>query len=253
MRRLTRLMPGTLVIRHVIISLTGENRAVPRAAARDARHRRDARREPARRGPDAAVRAGCVRRRTGDDRRRRVRDLQLCYDRDTDRCSDDNGFFNYTDYEHSALRMLRVGVTAAVKAGRTSIGPRRAAQRERRAPRNRTRVVLSGIRPWTSRAFDVQVGRVPPTFGAFARRTYPADNLVIGYPLAYQYLTSLRPDALPADADELLRMRGRGWLSNFSVGNTGAGSRAGRSSARFGGTPASRCMPRTISSTAPRR
>jgi hypothetical protein len=59
---------------------------------------------------------------------------------------------------------------------------------------------------------------VPPTFGAFARRTYPADNPLIGYPLAYQYLTSLRPDALPANADELIRMRGRGWLSSFSVG-----------------------------------
>ena len=53
-------------------------------------------------------------------------------------------------------------------------------------------------------------GRIPPT------------TCVIGYPLAYQYLTSLRPDALPANADELLRMRGRGWLSNFSVGNTAA-------------------------------
>src|SRR2546426_251072 len=45
------------------------------------------------------------------------------------------------------------------------------------------------------------------------------DNPLIGYPLAYQYLTSLRPDALPANADELLRMRARGWLSNFSIGN----------------------------------
>src|SRR5207237_461869 len=76
------------------------------------------------------------------------------------------------------------------------------------------------IRPWTNRAFDIQIGRVPPTFGAFARRTYASDNLLIGYPLAYQYLTSLRPDALPANADELLRMRGRGWLSNFSIGTT---------------------------------
>ncbi|MBI4486149.1 MAG: hypothetical protein HY655_09080, partial [Acidobacteria bacterium] len=32
------------------------------------------------------------------------------------------------------------------------------------------------------------------------------------------YLTSLRPDALPANADELLRMRGRGWLTSFSHG-----------------------------------
>jgi hypothetical protein len=75
------------------------------------------------------------------------------------------------------------------------------------------------VTPWTSRALDVQIGLIPPTFGAFARRTYPADNLLIGYPLAYQYLTSLRPDSLPANADELLRMRGRGWLSSFSIGN----------------------------------
>jgi hypothetical protein len=43
--------------------------------------------------------------------------------------------------------------------------------------------------------------------------------LLIGYPLAYQYLTSLRADALPVNADELLSMRGRGWLSQFSLGN----------------------------------
>src|SRR6185503_686757 len=44
-----------------------------------------------------------------------------CADADaaeTDRCPGDGGFFNYTDYEHSALRMLRVDVTAAVKAGK---------------------------------------------------------------------------------------------------------------------------------------
>ena len=141
-----------------------------------------------------------------------------CAAADTDRCSDDSGFFNYTDYEHSALRMLRVGVTAAVKAGKhlSVLGE----LRSENAGAPQPYALYVRLRPWTSRAFDVQVGRVPPTFGAFARRTYPADNVVIGYPLAYQYLTSLRPDALPADADELLRMRGRGWLSNFSVGNT---------------------------------
>jgi hypothetical protein len=32
-------------------------------------------------------------------------------------------------------------------------------------------------------------------------------------------LTSLRPDAIPASADELLRMRARGWRSSFTVGN----------------------------------
>ena len=70
-----------------------------------------------------------------------------------------------------------------------------------------------------ARAFDIQAGRVPPTFGAFARRIYASDNPLIGYPLAYQYLTSLRADALPVNADELLAMRGRGWLSSYSIGN----------------------------------
>ncbi|MGE3706657.1 MAG: hypothetical protein AB7I13_15415, partial [Vicinamibacterales bacterium] len=51
------------------------------------------------------------------------------------------------------------------------------------------------------------------------RRPYPSDNILIGYPLAYQYLTSLRADALPATGDELLGMRGRGWLANYSLGN----------------------------------
>src|SRR5207245_4941874 len=78
------------------------------------------------------------------------------------------------------------------------------------------------LRPWAQRAFDIQAGRVPPTFGAFARRTYASDNPLIGYPLAYQYLTSIRADSLPANADELLKMRGRGWLSAFSIGNTTA-------------------------------
>jgi hypothetical protein len=74
------------------------------------------------------------------------------------------------------------------------------------------------LRPW-ERAFDINAGRVPPTFGAFPSRPYASDNLLIGYPLAYQYLTSLRPDAVPANADELIRMRGRGWLSSFSLGD----------------------------------
>jgi hypothetical protein len=63
---------------------------------------------------------------------------------------------------------------------------------------------------------------VPPTFGAFGRTAYAAGNLLIGYPLAYQYLTSLRADAMPSTADELLRMRGRGWLASYPVGNTTA-------------------------------
>ena len=60
-------------------------------------------------------------------------------------------------------------------------------------------------------------------FGAFARRSYGADNPLIGYPLAYQYLTSIRPDAVPFTADDLLAMRARGWRANYQVGVTAPG------------------------------
>jgi hypothetical protein len=79
------------------------------------------------------------------------------------------------------------------------------------------------VRPFPARRFHIQAGRIPPTFGAMSRTSYGSSNILIGQPLAYQYLTSIRPDALPATADDLLRMRGRGWLSNFPVGNTDPG------------------------------
>ena len=132
-------------------------------------------------------------------------------------CTDDLGFFNYSDYEHSTLRMLRVDLSAEVRA--TShlavLGEMRLENRGAPQPY----ALYARFRPWVRRPFDIQVGRLPPTFGAFARRTYANDNLLIGYPLGYQYLTSLRADALPRTVDELLSMRGRGWLSSFSIGN----------------------------------
>jgi hypothetical protein len=113
--------------------------------------------------------------------------------------------------------MLRVDINAVVRANRHLAVLAEVRSENGESPRPYGLYVR--LRPWAQRAFDIQAGRVPPTFGAFARRTYANDNLLIGYPLAYQYLTSLRPDAVPANADELLRMRGRGWLSNFSLGN----------------------------------
>jgi hypothetical protein len=136
------------------------------------------------------------------------------------RCGDDVGFFNYTEYKHSALRMFRADLNAAIRANdRLSV---LAEIRTENGENLQAYALYARLRPWTGRAFDVQIGRVPPTFGAFSRRTYPADNLLIGSPLPYQYLTSLRPDSLPANADELLQMRGRGWLSTFSVGSVEA-------------------------------
>jgi hypothetical protein len=131
--------------------------------------------------------------------------------------SRDPGFFDYTDYEHSALRMLRIDVSGIVKAGDhfSVVGE----LRTENLGRPQAYALYLRVRPWRARNFDIQAGRIPPTFGAFARRTYPADNPLIGYPLAYQYLTSLRPDAVPASADELLRRRGLGWLTRFSIGD----------------------------------
>jgi hypothetical protein len=131
--------------------------------------------------------------------------------------SEDRGFFNYTDYEHSALRLLRVDVMGAVKAGPhvTLLGE----IRSENLGSVRPYALYVRIRPWITRDVDVQVGRLPPTFGAFARRTYANDNPLIGYPLAYQYNTTLRPDAVPANADELLGKRGTGWLVHYTNGD----------------------------------
>ena len=133
---------------------------------------------------------------------------------------DDPGFFNYTDYSHSTIRMLRIDVSAAVKAGPhfTLLGELRSENFDQVRPY----ALYVRIRPWTARNFDIQVGRVPPTFGAFARRTYAADNPLIGYPLAYQYMTTMRADALAANVDELLLKRSRGWLFRYSVGEPAA-------------------------------
>ena len=137
--------------------------------------------------------------------------------------SEDPGFFNYTDYDHSTLRLLRVDLTAAAKAGPhfTLLGEIRSEVTVDRAHETTFEpyAFYLRIRPWTAKDFDIQVGRVPPTFGAFARRTYANDNPLIGYPLAYQYLTTLRPDAIPASADELLGKRSTGWLLRYSMGD----------------------------------
>ena len=134
---------------------------------------------------------------------------------------DDIAFFNYTDYEHNALRMLRLSLS-----GMWRPAPQLAFLTEVRSE-NAQRVIPYAlyvrIRPWQARSFDVQAGRIPPVFGTFARRSYGADNPLIGYPLAYQYLTSIRPNAVPSTADDLLAMRARGWRANYQVGVTAPG------------------------------
>ncbi len=130
---------------------------------------------------------------------------------------EDTGYFNYTDYEYNALRNFRLGVTTQVRAsdrlqflGEFRLDHLNSVQ---------AFALYARIRPWPARRFDIQIGRVPPTFGAMGRRPYGGDNMLIGQPLAYQYLTSLRPDSIPTNADDLIIMRGRGWLTAYSSGN----------------------------------
>jgi hypothetical protein len=134
---------------------------------------------------------------------------------------DDIAFFNDTDYEHNALRMFRVSLSAMWHPA-----ARLAFLTELRSE-NLQRVIPYAlyvrVRPWKDHAFDIQAGRIPPVFGAFARRAYGADNPLIGYPLAYQYLTSLRPDSVPFTADDLLAMRARGWRASYQIGVTAPG------------------------------
>ena len=131
--------------------------------------------------------------------------------------ADDTAFFNYTDYEHNALRMLRLALAGEWRpiAPISFVAEVRSEDFQHVA----AHAAYVRVRPWQSRPFDIQAGRIPPSFGAYGRRVYNADNPLIGYPLAYQYLTSLRPDAIPASDDDLLRMRGRGWRSSFPVGS----------------------------------
>lgn len=131
--------------------------------------------------------------------------------------SDDVAFFNYTDYEHNALRMIRLGVSGVYHPATwlAFVGELRSEDLGHPTPY----AAYVQVRPWRKRPLDIQAGRIPPTFGAFGRRLYETGNPVIGYPLTYQYLTSLRTDSLPATADDLLRMRARGWRSSFPIGS----------------------------------
>jgi hypothetical protein len=134
---------------------------------------------------------------------------------------EDPGFFNYTDYEYSAVQNFRFGVSAEIRANERLqvLAELRLDQGDVFEPYG----LYVRLKPFATWPFFVQVGRVPPTFGAMARSAYGSSNLLIGQPLSYQYLMSLRTDAVPATVDDLLRMRGRGWESSFPLGNTTPG------------------------------
>jgi len=136
--------------------------------------------------------------------------------------ADHSAYFNYTDYEHNALRMFRFTLAASWRpvTRLALVGEIRSEDLDNMRPY----AAYVRVRPLASVPLDVQVGQIPPSFGAYGRRGYQgADTGLIGYPLAYQYLTSLRPDAIPATAADLLVMRARGWRTTYPIGSATPG------------------------------
>jgi hypothetical protein len=134
---------------------------------------------------------------------------------------EDEGYFNYSDYEVSSLRLFRIDLTAEARLASFASVLFDARSDNLDAPR--VYALYLRLRPWASREVDVQAGLVPPVFGAFPRRRYAYDNPLPSLPLAYQYLTDLREDAVPARAEELVAQRGRGWRVGYTIGSPEAG------------------------------
>src|SRR5258708_7475615 len=130
---------------------------------------------------------------------------------------EDDGYFNYNGYRNNVLRRARLGVAAGLRAGDHVSVVTQILSDNLAAPR--VYALYLRARPWKERSFDIQAGRIPPVFGAFAREGYRLERPLVGYPLAYQYLTSLRPDPVPASVDDLLAMRGGGWPSKSPIGS----------------------------------
>jgi hypothetical protein len=137
---------------------------------------------------------------------------------------EDNGHFTYTDYERSSLQLVRLGIAAAIRPidRLTFVADLRAEGDTSGGDWSAIPVALYvRVRPWRDRPFDIQAGRIPPVFGVAGRHIYASDNVLIGTPLAWQYLTVLRADAVPANADELIYARSYGWQPGYSVGDDG--------------------------------
>jgi len=137
---------------------------------------------------------------------------------------EDKGHFTYTDYERSSLQLVRLGVAAAIRPidRLTFVVDLRAEGDTSGGDWSAIPVALYvRVRPWRDRRFDIQAGRIPPVFGVAGRHIYASDNVLIGTPLAWQYLTVLRADAVPANADELIYARSYGWQPGYSVGDDG--------------------------------
>jgi hypothetical protein len=129
----------------------------------------------------------------------------------------DPGYFNDTDYGDNSLRLVRLDLALELRASEKFSLLTEIRTDNLDAPRPYALYVR--FRPWRERAFAVQVGRVPPVFGAFLRRRYEYDNPLIGYPVPYQYPTVLRSDSAPENLNQLLAYRGYGARVRYPIGD----------------------------------
>jgi hypothetical protein len=135
--------------------------------------------------------------------------------------SDHDTYFNYGDYQHDTLRLTRLGVAVTLHMGPrvTAVADVRAEGETTGGPWEAYPVSLFlRVRPLRASSLAVAAGIVQPVFGAFMQRRYGTGNLLIGYPLAYQYTTAVRADAIPGSADEVLQNGARGWAPHYSIG-----------------------------------
>jgi hypothetical protein len=135
--------------------------------------------------------------------------------------AEDEGYFNDTAYGHNLLRLFRADLLLSLRLARSLEAVADLRSENLEAPK--VYALYLRYRPFEERELDLQAGRVPPVFGTFPRRRYAQDNPLVSWPLVWQYLTTLRPDALPRSADALLAVRGEGW----GVGYPGYGYAAG--------------------------
>jgi hypothetical protein len=135
---------------------------------------------------------------------------------------DDRAYYNLTGYNTDLLRLAHVSLDATLRLGdRVDL----VAAVDGLTPVNHwawegyPSALHLAVRPWRRLPLAILAGIVEPDFGAFLHRAYGPGNLLIGYPLAYHYATSVRSDAFPASADELLRRRGFGAVALYSIGD----------------------------------
>ena len=129
----------------------------------------------------------------------------------------DHGYFNELEYERNLLRLVRVNFALEFRAS-----DKVAILTEIRSDNfdvPEPYALYVRLRPWRDHAFDIQVGRIPPVFGAFARRRYDIGNPLISYPLTYQYPNTTRPDSAPTELSQVLLQRGGGAEVRYPIGD----------------------------------